>query len=101
MITINEIANQKLEARRMGYKSKFLTDFYNAILDATTNEKTTGYVLFDGFSSKIEFEVFKNTVKDEINYNYYLKTLVDEIDVRPEDYEIEVYFNTNNRGSNE
>lgn len=98
MITINEIASQKLYARKLAIKSQFITELYNEILWKVSNDSNTDYFVFSTNNlehEKLALEVIQQTIDDD----FYVKKLVKKIEHdNDEEYgggDITVYFDIN------
>ena len=92
MLTVNEIIKQKLDGKTKGVESVFLKSFFDDILESTHDGTTKGYTYFDAFKSKSEFEFFVKVVENIIETNYTVKNIVTDIDVKADDFELEVNF---------
>tara|TARA_R100000951_G_scaffold101420_1_gene92976 strand:- start:39480 stop:39782 length:303 start_codon:yes stop_codon:yes gene_type:complete len=95
MLTINELVREIKTAKRKGVESVFLSAFFESILEQASNQKSSGYILFDAFKNIEEYSFFVKTVQSISEENYNVKNLVTDIDVNAEDYELEVHFDLN------
>lgn len=100
MVTIAEIADQKLKARRLKLQSNFITEFYNEVLYTVTNidsknDILNGYVSFM-MDSKYDFRMLSSVINDLRDTDFNLRQLVTSVELNDEDFEIIVNFNIDN-----
>jgi hypothetical protein len=91
MLTLSDIAREKLKARAMGLESKFRIEIYNEMLEAAINEKPEGYSYLDGFNGQ-EYKMMLDIVNNIRHNDFELKHHITDVDANDDDLSIEVTF---------
>lgn len=93
MLTLTDIANEKLRARKNILEGNFKIELYNKMLEFTIDNKNQGSAYFDDFETKKEFFDFVQMIRDTKENDFLLQRYIDDIEVEEEDLIVEVYFN--------